>query len=91
MNCPRLSYAIPMPYLPSNPDTTEKPRSSSPTPTEPGLEMNLSAPEQCTLAETGEEWCPPSPTRVHSKAVVRYAEVGIPAPLNRIAENTDLR
>ena len=32
-----------------------------------------------------------SPTRVNSKAVVRYAEMGLPVPLNMVAENTDLR
>ena len=76
-----------MPYLPSTSDAT-KVRSSSPT--EPYPEMNLSEPEQCSLQEVEQMNCL-SPTRVNSKAVVRYAEMGLPVPLNMVAENTDLR
>ena len=68
-----------MPYFPSDPIVSEKPRSSSPIETD--MTLHLGTGEKCTT----------SPTRVHSKAVVRYAEVGIPVPLNKIAQNTDLR
>ena len=78
-----------MPYHPSSSETSKV---QSCSPTEPYQEIDLSAPEQCSLQEVEKVSVSClSPTRVNSKAVVRYAEMGIPVPLTRIAENTDLR
>lgn len=75
----RLSYAIPMPYIPSTttPGTPTTPRSPAPF-----------IPEVSSVPDT---WTPGSPTKVQSNAVVKYAQVDVPSPLNKIAENTDLR
>ena len=73
-----------MPYLPSTP-TGDKPRSTSPTESTAAAALQLSAAGQCSLVE------PTSPTKVQSSAVVRYSESGVPVPLARIAQNTDLR
>ena len=68
-----------MPYIPSTttPGTPTTPRSPAPF-----------IPEVSSVPDT---WTPGSPTKVQSNAVVKYAQVDVPSPLNKIAENTDLR
>jgi len=85
----RLSYAIPMPYIPSTTSSSSGTTTTSttgPLPPPPSIPTVTSVPET-SLSSTS----PSSPTKVQSNAVVKYAEVAVPVPLNKIARNTDLR
>ena len=101
----KLSYAIPMPYIPSNPN--QPPSGDSNKPPQPPLSdlaktseisidllterrssLELSLREPTVLSSPSHSLLSRS---VQSTAVVKYSSSSDPAPLARLAEQTDLK